>query len=116
MSKNRVNCINCDCFLREKVRRNNDFKNRMLCYNCFKATGWTYYNLKRLYPEKVKEFFKNQNEENNEEIVNFGKYKGLSYDEVVKKDNKYCEWIYKKSLDSDFSQNNFIKYLSNIYN
>ena len=52
MSKNRVSCINCDCFLREKVRRNNDFQNRMLCYKCYKENPYA----KRVNLRGYKEF------------------------------------------------------------
>lgn len=115
MSKNKVNCINCDCFLREKVRRNNDFQNRMLCYKCYKENGWSYYELKRRFPEKVKQFFDNKNHDNSSVVINFGKHKGEQFSNVYEKDEKYCKWIYDKSKDTTFSKNPFIKYLSNIY-
>lgn len=115
MSKNRVECVNCECFLREKTRRGNDFDNRMLCYNCYKEHGWNYHDLKRLFPEKVKEFFNNRIDQNSSSVINFGKYKGKEFNFVFENDKKYCKWIYDKSVDTDFSNNNFIKYLSNIY-
>ena len=112
--KSKVKCVKCDCFLREKTRRNNDFENRLLCYNCFKETGWNYDMIKTLYPEKVKEFFDNKTHSSSSVVVNFGKYKGMEFKDVIKIDEKYCKWIYEKSLNTDFSNNAFIKYLSNI--
>jgi len=110
--KCKIKCVKCDCFLREKVRRDNDFENRMLCYKCYKDTGWSYRDLKRIYPEKVNQFFEKKEPK---QYVNFGKYKGKTFDCVYNCDEKYCKWIYDKSKETQFSQNSFIKYLTNIY-
>ena len=40
-------------------------------------------------------------DDNDREIINFGKYKGRPVDEVFKKDSGYYDWIMK----GDFAQN-----------
>jgi len=115
--KVRVKCVRCDCFLREKTRAGNDFSNRMLCHSCYKDTGYGYYMLKQMYPEKVAKFF--EEKEKKEEItldddfdLDFGKYQGIKRSEVFKKDRGYCKWCYENlTKNPRFSNKRFIKYL-----
>lgn len=106
MSKNKVECVSCGCYLRQKSVRK-DWETRDLCVNCFK-NGSYLFNYDNI---KEKRFEKTQTE-----LINFGKYKGKEFNYVFKNDNKYCKWIYNKSKGTDFGNNKFIKYLSNIYN
>tara|TARA_R100000278_G_scaffold56542_1_gene46738 strand:- start:4144 stop:4467 length:324 start_codon:yes stop_codon:yes gene_type:complete len=99
--KNKVRCLNCDCFLREKWVKK-DWKERELCVSCFKSGN---YSITEISRKRIKK-----------SIINFGKYKGKEYNYVLENDDKYCKWIYEKSINTEFSNNNFIKYLSNIYN
>ena len=56
MFKVMLNCVYCDTPLRSRSK-GKDWKTRMLHVKCFKETGYNYYQLKRLFPQRVKAFF-----------------------------------------------------------
>ena len=103
MCKNKVECVSCGCYLREKWVKK-DWETRDLCVSCFK--NGSYIDKDKIIEKRVKK----------SQTINFGKYKGKEYSYVLENDKKYCKWIYDKCIGTDFSNNNFIKYLSNIYN
>ena len=95
-------CILCDKFLRTKK---NDFEDRLTCYECYGKNKYTNKKLIKLYPDKVIPILYKKY------IVNFGKYKDKTYEDVSN-DVNYSKWLLSNINNK---RNTLIKYLSYIY-
>ena len=103
---NKVICEHCGEYLRVRKHEWKDFLERKLHLKCWKELGCPKF-IKKISNNNISMDKKIDTNVMNNWKINFGKYKGETFESLLK-DEKYCKWILQKE---DFSNKALISYL-----